>query len=158
MIWIDGVESRFLNYKDLRRRHVAYIPQQLFKSNITVEQFLCNLGVNLENIKLDMSEEDYIFLKSVYSKRLSNLSGGQLQKVNILGRVFPMKTVIIFDEPTAFLDNDGKEWFYLLLKRIKKKSISIVICHDDYLDNLVDGVIDMGNVNGAIEGDSDNGD
>lgn len=79
----------------------------------------------------------------MYYQRLSSLSGGQLQKVNILSRIFPTKSILIFDEPTSFLDSSSKEWFYLLLKRMKSNSIIILISHDDYFNDLVDYAIDM---------------
>ncbi len=58
------------------------------------------------------------------------LSGGQKKRLDFV-RVFCMdKDVLIFDEPTAMLDQRRRELFYDYLLNIKSEKIIIVVSHN----------------------------
>lgn len=118
------------------RRYVGYVPQKFhFNHSIpmTVEEFL-NLSIhNLEN-KKDKKEsviEDRlndVGLKDVLKKQISDLSGGQMQRVLIARALLVEKKLLLLDEPVASIDVEGKQSIYQLLKEINKKhKVTIII-------------------------------
>lgn len=74
------------------------------------------------------------------------ISGGQLQRVNIAMALAAEPEIIICDEPTTALDVTIQKEIILLLKRlVKEKQLSLLfICHDlDLVAELCDSVLVM---------------
>lgn len=64
------------------------------------------------------------------NRQISQLSGGQLQKVLIARALMVEPEIMILDEPTASLDANSKTEIYNLLKRLNKDKTIIVVSHD----------------------------
>lgn len=65
-------------------------------------------------------------------RMLSELSGGQQQKVLLARSLVSMPEILIFDEPSTALDPDSRESFFQLIKELNKNSgiAVILITHD----------------------------
>lgn len=76
---------------------------------------------------LDMIGAGHLLLK-----RLSTLSGGQLQRVLLAHSLMDHPRLLLLDEPAAGIDTQGQEAIYPLLNRIKhdEKLTLIIISHE----------------------------
>lgn len=88
--------------------------------------------------------------ESFYNRSPLDLSGGEKKRVAIAGVIAYQPKLLILDEPTAGLDNQGKRELMSLLKKIKDSGVAIIlITHDmdivlEYADKIIvldDGVI-----------------
>ena len=82
------------------------------------------------------------------NKKMNELSGGQQQRENIAESFLQNKPIIIYDEPTANLDENNKRRIWLNLQRIAKDKTVIVVTHDvreiesaDMIIYLKDGAV-----------------
>lgn len=87
-----------------------------------------NLGIPPDEIRIRVDEA----LKSVdmydYRKKAPHrLSGGQKQRIAIAGAIAMKPECIIFDEPTAMLDPDGKRKVMEIIKDLNAKGIGVIL-------------------------------
>ncbi len=69
-------------------------------------------------------------LEELAGRPISDLSGGQLQRV-LLGRsIVSRPDVLILDEPNSYVDKRFESKFYQLLEDINKESAVILVSHD----------------------------
>ncbi len=69
-------------------------------------------------------------LEEQAGRPISDLSGGQLQRV-LLGRsIVSRPRVLILDEPSSYVDKRFESRFYQLLEEINKESAVILVSHD----------------------------
>lgn len=130
--------------KDIK---IGYVPQRFYVEKdfpITVEEFLSfknskheaqvkllrSLGLIIHGHK-GKADEHHIerhFLR----RRLTNLSGGELQRVLIAYALFDEPDVLLFDEPTTGVDIGGEETIYSHLHKLQhdKKLTVLLISHD----------------------------
>ncbi|MDO8059357.1 ABC transporter ATP-binding protein ['Crotalaria aegyptiaca' phytoplasma] len=67
---------------------------------------------------------------SLLTKKPFKLSGGQLQRANVIRSLIKDVDVIISDEPTGNLDPDSSNLVFKKLKEISEKKLVIVVTHD----------------------------
>jgi len=146
-IWYDGENILGRPPKVLcQKLGVVYQDPESQFCTFTVED---EIVFGLENLNLDMAtmEErlNYVLklvgIEDLRSAKLSNLSGGQKQKVAIASVLALDPQVIILDEPTANLDPRSSAEIFDLVRRIKAKYGKTVIIVEHKLDYLID-VID----------------
>ena len=90
-----------------------------------------------------------------YKKRSpSNLSGGQKQRVSIAGVIAMMSDYIIFDEPTAMLDPQGRKDVIDLIKSLNKDYGKTIIYVTHYMEEavLADKIVVLDKGKKALEG------
>ena len=73
-------------------------------------------------------------LAKLKGSQITELSGGQLQKVFIARALVSNPSILILDEPTTGVDAEGEEAFYMLMKRINELYgvTVILVSHDVY--------------------------
>ena len=103
----------------------------------------------LGKIKKTATDEDIktalerVGLKS--DLKVKKFSLGMKQRLNIAQAVFEKQKIILLDEPTNALDNDGVQLIYKLLKEEKESGALVVIRthHKEDLEEVCDVVLKM---------------
>ena len=103
----------------------------------------------LGKIKKTATDEDIktalerVGLKSDLKVKMFSL--GMKQRLNIAQAVFEKQKIILLDEPTNALDNDGVQLIYKLLKEEKERGALVVITthHKEDLEEVCDVVLKM---------------
>ena len=77
--------------------------------------------------------------------KVKKFSLGMKQRLNIAQAVFEKQKIILLDEPTNALDNDGVQLIYKLLKEEKERGALVVITthHKEDLEEVCDVVLKM---------------
>ncbi len=151
VIYVDGMDTSDDEVTYEIRRNVGLVlqnPDNQLVASIIEEDVAFgpeNLGVEPEEIRKRVDTA----LKTVgmYEYRTHaphKLSGGQKQRVAIAGILAMEPSCIVFDEPTAMLDPNGREEVMKTIKLLKDKGITIVLI-THYMDEavLADRVIVM---------------
>ncbi len=115
---------------DLR---VGYAPQRLMieaSMPITVDRFLALAGSNTKADRISALERTDTF--HLRQTSMASLSGGETQRVLIARALLRKPNLLILDEPTQGLDQQGEEDFYALLRGIRAGSGAAVlmVSHD----------------------------
>ena len=103
----------------------------------------------LGKIKKTATDEDIktalerVGLKS--DLKVKKFSLGMKQRLNIAQAVFEKQKIILLDEQTNALDNDGVQLIYKLLKEEKERGALVVITthHKEDLEEVCDVVLEM---------------
>lgn len=106
---------------------VSYKPQYLTADERMVSEALSNCkGITFEECKRKLN------LGPLLDKKLTELSGGQLQRVALTAALCQDADIYLFDEPSAFLDIEQRFEFASLLRRAISESekSAFVVDHD----------------------------
>ena len=113
---------------------VGYMPQKINLNAmvpITVKEFL------MLNKPWEVHLDEIIFageVQKILNKQVSDLSGGELQRVLFCRALIGDPELLILDEPIQGLDVNGQKEFYAMIDKVRsefEKSI-IMISHDLY--------------------------
>lgn len=83
--------------------------------------------------------QEYGLEQSWLTRRPNQLSGGQLQRFNLIRALVPTTEYLICDEVTAHLDmvTQAQFWQQLLASAKRRNLALLVISHDEYLLNAI---------------------
>lgn len=130
---------------DLKLKDVTYKEQDLESSDLNVKEYLMNKGKNIFSDKwLNSILIEKLNLERLYDESVKNLSGGELQKINIVGTLAKDTQLILMDEPSAFIDVEDRLKVAEIIKEftIKKEVCTIIVDHDiQFVDYLADSLL-----------------
>lgn len=143
-VWVDGLNTRDeKNLWEIRREAgmVFQNPDNQIIAQVVEEDVGFgpeNIGVPTEEIWTRVEES----LKTVgmleHRKKSPNrLSGGQKQRVSIAGVIAMEPKCIIFDEPTAMLDPNGRKEVIKAAKKLNKEKGITVILITHYMEEVI---------------------
>jgi ATP-binding cassette subfamily E protein 1 len=116
---------------------VSYKPQYLESdSSITVEEFLQE-AINRYTYQLIKPLD----LEILFGQKLSELSGGQLQRVSIARCLSQDAQLFLLDEPSAYLDVEQRLLVSKMIKQVKEeRNLTVMVVDHDlmFLDNISD--------------------
>lgn len=144
-VWIDGYDvSEEEHLLDIRKSAgmVFQNPDNQIIASVVEEDVGFgpeNIGVPTEEIwtRVNQSLEAVDMVK--YRKHSPNkLSGGQKQRVAIAGVVAMEPKCIVFDEPTAMLDPNGRKEVIATAHDLNKKKGVTIILITHYMEEVVD--------------------
>ena len=88
--------------------------------------------------------ESFLINREIIDKKCKNLSGGERERIAILRSLINEPRVILADEPTGALDEKNSYDIMNILKIISKRSLVIVVSHDQELTKrYADEIIEM---------------
>ncbi len=127
------------------KKGVKYIPQEISgdELNMSVLKFLQKEnGGGVQNVASSFFQKLNLSI-DIFDKKISELSGGEKNKVAITRILISPHDTLLLDEPTNNLDFETL-WF---LERVIKKSKKtfLIISHDrKFLDNFVSKILEIG--------------
>jgi ABC-type multidrug transport system ATPase subunit len=112
------------------RRLVSYLPQRVnFHDCLSTEEvlsFYCALR-RLPKTRIDeVLHRSHFKFDGFYEKRVSELSGGMIQRLGLAVACLPDAPVLLLDEPTVSLDPEGAIEFRKFLKSLKTEGKTII--------------------------------
>ena len=141
-IRFDGSDAKDWD-EDQLARHIGYVPQETgllqgtVKENIT--RFRTYLDGDTEALdaaaiaaaKLCGAHEMIARLPNGYDTRLglggTGLSAGQAQRIALARALFDKPSVVLMDEPNAFLDAVGEQTLALAIGRLRQNKVTVVV-------------------------------
>ncbi len=145
---IDNTDSSSLTNEDwdnIRSEYFSYVFQDNNLINsLTVYENLSILLLNHPNYDekdIDKCLEKLDIL-SLRNEKVSNLSGGEKERVALARALFKKSKVILADEVTASLDEENSINVFKTLKEVSKEVLVIVVTHDtdlamEYSDSYI---------------------
>jgi len=117
-------------YKDIRN-HVGYMPGKFsLYQDLTVEEnlnfFATIFGTTIE-ANYDLIKDIYVQIEPFKKRRAGDLSGGMKQKLALSCALIHKPKVLFLDEPTTGVDPVSRQEFWVMLKRLQKKGITILV-------------------------------
>jgi iron complex transport system ATP-binding protein len=137
-IMIDEEDLRRMSRVDVAKR-VGYVPQRADVSQITVFDFVL-LG-RKPHITWDVSKKDIKIAKDIINrlgldalslKYITEISGGELQKVQIARALVQEPKILLLDEPTSSLDLCNQHQIMSTIVDVVKRNdlTAIMTLHD----------------------------
>ena len=157
-IYIDDVDITILKEKEMalyKNKTIGYIFQRfLLEPSLSVMDNVC-MPLVIRGVEKKKREEKaieilkYLKLDDRKEERITNLSGGECQRVCIARALISDAKIILADEPTGNLDYESGQEVLDYLKNISKEKTIILITHNredaykysDYIYELKDGKI-----------------
>ena len=140
MKMLAGVQKPDSGKLDVRTR-ISYKPQYLHgDSDVEVSELLARAAGG--PIEGSVSEEQIagpLRIPKLYTKKVSNLSGGELQKVAVAAALIRKADLYCLDEPSAFLDVEDRIAVAKFVQKFVRSfgRSAIIIDHDLQLMDLV---------------------
>ncbi|HYB04591.1 MAG TPA: ribosome biogenesis/translation initiation ATPase RLI [Nitrososphaerales archaeon] len=119
---------------------VAYKPQYLSaESDSDVITYFRSINKNVDSGLFQTQLITPLSLHKLFEKQLKNLSGGELQKVAIVGTLLQDAQIFAFDEPSAFIDVEDRIVLAKAIQRFVRSmgKTALVIDHDIQLVDIV---------------------
>lgn len=114
-IFVDNLELNEKNITAIRKK-IGYIPQSTPFLNIKIEKLIQTIFNYKENLKTKLDKnlfiktlEEFSLDKSVLSKNINQLSGGEKQRLAFVITILLDRDIWILDEITSSLDQEMKE-------------------------------------------------
>lgn len=132
------------------RRRIAYLPQapDLGRESViawmkTPFQYRANSGAVWDERRFQALAERLSLPEDVGNAKATSLSGGEKQRLALIGALMLDRRILLLDEPTAALDADNRQAVYQLLGELKDTTL-LFIAHDDArAEQLADTVVRM---------------
>ncbi len=119
---------------------VAYKPQYLSAdTDADVISYFRSINKNIDSGLIQTQLITPLNLNKLYEKQLKNLSGGELQKVAIVGTLLQDAQIFAFDEPSAFIDVEDRIVLAKSIQRFVRSmgKTALIVDHDIQLVDIV---------------------
>lgn len=132
------------HYKNL----ISYIPQKEILLNDTIYSNItftsCESNYNNDRLKsaFNLAGLNYLNIKyeDIFTKycgeRGQALSGGQMQRVHLARVIYENRPILIMDEPTSAIDNDGEIEILSSMKDLLSQKLTIISAHNHNVNNI----------------------
>jgi ATP-binding cassette, sub-family E, member 1 len=123
---------------------IAYKPQDLIPQAGTVQDWLDKVAEDKDSGWFKQNILEKLNLQAIIKNNISDLSGGELQKVFIAITLSQNADIYAFDEPSAFIDVEDRLNVAEVIRDFmnKKEKAAIVVDHDvQFLDYIGDEML-----------------
>jgi len=143
-ITINGVDLKEINTYHMRRDLVSIVDQELtvIKGNLQQNIFLDRKPDM--SIFSKMSNEFNLTEDANDDSKLSSLSGGEKQKINIIRSLVKNAELLILDEANSALDAESSQVLKKMIQNKKENRITIIISHTDIFSEIIDFDVRLG--------------
>lgn len=134
-ITVDGIRPEELSSANFPEK-IFYLPQDDHVFSFSPYELYCMVSPMKKEQAIELAKRFGLKEELICESKIDELSGGERKKV-FLSLAFAVEPVVmLLDEPTNSLDEDGK----LLLKKLLKNRNggAIIITHDGFLDDISD--------------------
>ncbi|MBN1941287.1 MAG: ribosome biogenesis/translation initiation ATPase RLI [Candidatus Diapherotrites archaeon] len=116
---------------------VAYKPQYLKPKSILVQELFSDKKI--DSILFESEINKKLGVKDFFEHKLTDLSGGELQKISVAYNLCIESDLILLDEPSAFLDIEDRLRIADVIKSVvsNKKKLALVVDHDILFQDYV---------------------
>lgn len=135
-IYFEGKKLNFNSTKDAIEAGIGMIHQHfmLIPVHTVLENIIMGMGkekgfiIDVEKLKKEISEiADQYGMKINLDAKVSDLSVGEQQRVEIVKALYRGAKLLIMDEPTAVLTPQETEDLFVTLKRMSEGGMSIIL-------------------------------
>ena len=141
-LFIEGTSSKFFHKKDwdvYRNSKIGFVFQNY--NLINYRNVIHNVELPLQLAGVKRSERKaraFAALQSVglehsTKKKISQLSGGQLQRIAIARAIVNQPSFLLADEPTGALDSEASKLVLDILKGISSDRLVVLVTHNEEL-------------------------
>ena len=143
--WSNRRKIKFRNFDmGIVFQHYHLVESETVIYNILLPHLISGGSEKEGNKKAAKLLESINYRKELYSQVVSNLSGGEKQRVAILRALINNPKVILADEPTGALDSRNSELIMNILKEISKTKLVIVVTHNiELIKKYADKTIEL---------------
>ena len=121
------VEAQF--EKD-RSNTISYVEQDPNSFDSSLYKYVSRYSNNISNEKINYYLSLFGMENEKLNRKISELSGGELIKVNIISSLLKDCPYIFMDEPTNNLDNESVRSFVKIIEEYSKNHTVIIVSHD----------------------------
>lgn len=128
-------------------KRISYIPQRMELDRtfpISLKEMLALHGGGTASL---MSKYiDLLELGGVLSKKVGELSGGEMQRALLAYAVIKEPRLLIMDEPTSWVDVKGADCVLCIMEEFKSRGIAMMIVSHDFsvIGAVATGVLGIG--------------
>jgi heme exporter protein A len=131
---IHKLDNQNITQENLHN-HIGFVSPYLFLyDEFSAEENLIHFS-NIRGIKFEKDRSDILLNKLNLFDRKDDLvrgySSGMKQRLKFIFALLHHPQLVILDEPTSNLDNDGKEKVYELIKEEAKSNLVIIASNED---------------------------
>jgi putative ABC transport system ATP-binding protein len=133
-VYLDDVDYRQIAPRELRRRVGMVMQRPYLFAGTVLENLRFGPRQRGEDLSLAAAEELLagVGLSDFASRDVSNLSGGEAQRVSFARALANSPGVLLLDEPTSALDEDAKREVEAVIQRIGHEQgvACVLVTHD----------------------------
>lgn len=127
----EAIQAGLAYVSEDRKRNGLILIQDV-KQNVTLANLreIANRGVVNANAEIQVANEykSSLNIKTpTIEQKVSNLSGGNQQKVSLAKWLFAKPTILILDEPTRGIDVGAKFEIYTIMNQLVEQGMSIIM-------------------------------
>jgi zinc transport system ATP-binding protein len=135
---ILGIDKNFTgSIKKANNLKIGFVPQKIILNEnlpITCKEYIKILSQNNINIEDLINQfKEFNLSEALLNQDIKNLSGGQLQRLNLIATLLLKPNFLILDEPTQGLDVQNQTIMYEIISNYYKQnnnSTILMISHD----------------------------
>ena len=127
LLWGEEASS----FKD--RHRIGYVPQRIGNSDFRLPITVCEVvsfGAGKDRAAVGQALEQ-VGMSQFADRPLTQLSGGQQQKVFIAKALAAQPEVLVLDEPTVGVDVRAQDEFYQLIADLTQRGLTIIMASHD---------------------------
>lgn len=114
---------------------IGYLPQYFYLDPVLPLTVMDFFSINLIPKEKINEIIDFLNIKSLRYKKMSQLSGGQLERVLFARSLASEPKILLLDEPISETDAEGQKEFYEIIVNLaqEKKTTIILVSHEIHL-------------------------